>query len=150
MELNASDQILGLTSGKTSGIFTYMGIDFFPNATLRDLDQIRLLHYDYLISDFGVFTPDVLSGSVHSSACMIVGSVSQWNTRRYGSFIMSLEKQRIYQEPIIFLDNLGSKKESKTMKRLYHTDVIPFPYLTNPFQLTFDDLEIFKRLLGKI
>lgn len=150
MELNASGQILGLTSGKTSGIFTYMGIDFFPDAMLCDLDQICHLHYDYLIFDFGVFTPDIFSGSVHLSACMIIGTVSPWNTRRYGTFIMSLQKQSIYQEPIIFLDNLGSKKESKTMKRLYHTDVIPFPYLINPFQLTFDDWEIFKRLLEKI
>lgn len=136
--------------GKKSNVFTYMGVDFFPNSCFRDLQQIEQLHYDYCILDYGVLFSGSFPEYVRASSKIAVSTVSEWNFNKCYSFIMSMQKQIIDQKHFLFLGNLGPPKQIRTLKQRTDGNVMSFPYLKDPFQLTSDQWGIFKELLGKL
>ena len=136
--------------GKKSDVFTYMGVDFFPDASFRDLQQIEQLHYDHCILDYGVLSSGSFPEYIRSSSKIAVGMVSEWNLNQYYRFMMSLQKQIMDQKHLLFLGNLGPQKQIRTLKRKTDGNLMSFPYLTDPFQLTSDQWGIFKELLGRL
>lgn len=134
-----------------SNVFTYMGIDFFPNTVFDTLPFIYRLHYDYCVLDFGVLHQNNYPEFVRGDHCLVVGTVSPWNTRQYNDFICHLfTSTTIDQDKVMFLGNLGTKRTPGKWNLKYPALLHSFPYLDNPFQLTSSDWGILKEILEKM
>ena len=50
LEVNATNEIYQLNPKQTTGQFTYMGIDFFPEVTLRQLPELLQMKYSCFVA----------------------------------------------------------------------------------------------------
>lgn len=147
IELNTSNQIYSLSSGRTKKKFTYHGITFFPCITVTSLPEILNKDFDYFILDFGVLNIYTAKVFAKCDKQFLVCSLAKWKEKQ------SLEKQKklfeqtyLCQEQIIFLDNLQTKK-STLFSSITHR--ISIPFIQNPFHIETQLFYVFHQLLER-
>ena len=143
LELNATREIAQLNPSSSPGRFTYMGIDFYPDATLRQLPELLQLKYSYFVLDFGVpnaYTfPEFLRCDLKFTVC----SYSPWKRQQYDNFYRHYNKNNeLHHTNVKVLGNYGIKDTGNK-----NCETIPF--LPNPFQLAPGEFTFFDRLLER-
>lgn len=143
LELNASREIHLLNTKSGAKPFTYMGIDFFPEITLRQLPEILQQGYGILVLDFGVPNTYTFPEFLRCEQKLAVCSFSPWKKDQYDSFFAHYNKNKeMLHMNVKILGNYGIKDKHKK-----NCDTIPF--LPNPFQLAPGEFTFFDRLLER-
>ncbi len=150
IELNATGQILNLSSENSPQPFCFQRIDLYPQITLETLPQILKKQYAYSVLDMGVLNEHTYREFLRCDQRFIVGSICPWKANCYYSLLESLSYQSIHhQKDFILLGNLGIKKYVKQFQQKYNICIRAVPFLENPFQLTPSDWTFLNELLKK-
>ena len=143
LELNATNEIYQLNPKPSTGKFTYMGIDFFPEATLRQLPEFLQMNYSYFVLDFGVPNAYTFSEFLRCGLKYCVCSYSPWKRQQYDDFYRHDNKNNeLHHTHVKVLGNYEIKDSGNK-----NCETIPF--LPNPFQLAPGEFTFFDRLLER-
>lgn len=149
IELNSTKQISVLNKRNTAGTFTKIGIDFFPSITLSKLTDILSQNYDFFIIDFGILNQFTINEYRRCNTQLAICPVSPWKRNIFDEFInMFKEKYTNYQTQIYFLGN-NNKENLNKIHRVYKINILPLPFLPNPFQITSEEFDFFKRIIER-
>ena len=92
LEVNATNEIYQLNPKHTTGKFTYMGIDFFPEVTLRQLPELLQMKYSCFVLDFGVPNAYTFPEFLRCGLKFCVCSYSPWKRQQYDDFYRHYNK----------------------------------------------------------
>ena len=128
-------------------MFTYIGIDFFPCASITSLTEILNKNYDFYILDMGVINTYVAIELAKCDKQFLVCSLSKWKRHQTEDKINELFQQtHLSQERVTILANLQTKKSISFPGFKYR---ISIPFISNPFQLEPDLFRVFHHMLGR-
>ena len=143
LEVNATNEIYQLNPKHTTGKFTYMGIDFFPEVTLRQLPELLQMKYSCFVLDFGVPNAYTFPEFLRCGLKFCVCSYSPWKRQQYDDFYRHYNKNNeLHHTHVKVLGNYEIKDTgNKNCKTI--------PFLPNPFQLAPGEFTFFDRLLER-
>ena len=147
IELNLTNQISSLSNGKNLKSFSYFGIDFFPQVSVTSLKEILSKNYDFYVLDMGVLNNYTATEFAKCDKQFLVCSFSKWKKTQTLEKLKQLYQQAyICQEHVILLSNL---EEIKSNRFPSSKNRIPFPFISNPFQLEPNLFHVFDHMLGR-
>lgn len=150
VELNASNQICSLSPGTGNGAFSYMGITMFPGITLTSLPELLRMDYDYFILDMGVLNTYSVREFVKCEKQFLVCSLSKWRKKLTLEKLEKLRTDLSCNQKILRILGCGSEKESKlSLPNGATFQMIPIPFISNPFHLPLELFSFFRKILGE-
>ena len=151
IELNATNQIRLLNLNTNNYTFRKNYINFFPNSTLNNLQDILKQDYDFFILDFGVLNQYTINEYARCHMQLAICPLSSWKKTVLEEFLETLcDKYINYQTHITFLGYERIKENLTRIHRTYKIDILPLPFLPNPFQITSEDFDFFNNLLERM
>ena len=150
VELNATNQIFLLNNRKSNGTFSKIGIDFFQNITLATLSDVLSHDYDFFVLDFGVLNQFTINEFKRCNLQLAICPLSPWKRNIFDEFVNMLKDNYTnYQKQITFLGNNKIKENLTQIHHVYKINILSLPFLSNPFQITSEDFDFFKRVLER-
>lgn len=73
-----------------------------------------------------------------------------WKRNVFDEFVNMLkDNYKNYQKQITFLGNNKTKENLTQIHHVYKINILSLPFLSNPFQITSEDFDFFKRVLER-
>lgn len=150
IEFNSTHQVHAMHANKpTRSYYNLHRIDFYPDVTFLNLQNILGKGYDFYIFDMGVINPNTLPALAHTDYCLVYGSISSWRSELYHDYIINnIPEISNYQKKIAYLACGCSKRNLANFRRQYQLRPLPVPSLDNPFQFTSQDWEKMEDLVS--
>ena len=147
IELNTTNQIHSLSSGKTKRSFTYSGIVFYPCVTVTSLPEILNENFDFFLLDMGILNIYTAKEFIKCDKQFLVCSLGKWKEKQTLEKLEKLFNQtNLYQEQITLLSNLQTKESTIFSK---FKNRISIPFIPNPFLLETHLFYVFQQLLER-
>lgn len=134
IELNTTNQIRCLSKAHNKRVFSYKGIDFYPNTSLTSLGEILHKDYRYFVLDMGVLNTYTTKEFQRCDELFLICSPSKWRLPLAKEKIETLLKNVMSQNHVTVIMNLCEKK-SKVLRLSFAHRCVAFPFIPNPFQL---------------
>lgn len=149
IELNTTDQIRSLSHDTDVSSFSICGYILFPQVKVTSLPEILAMDFDYFVIDMSIITAYTAREFVKCNHRFLVCSLCEWKKADTSRKLKQLFQQtNISQEAVTILNNL-CKKSTVVFSDLPHLQVIPFPFIQDPFQLEPKEFAIFSNLLAR-
>lgn len=107
------------------------------------------LQHKYKVLDFGVLTPYTLSEFARCDQQIVLTNVSRWKEKQLDLFLQkqkTITIRKDLNECISFLCWGATKDNQKRIERAYGIQVIPVPFLENPFQVSSKHFQFFEQI----
>ena len=148
IELNTTNQINSLVTTQGNNVFSYKGIDFFPNASVTSLIEILNLNYQYYILDIGVLSTYNLKEFLRCDKQFLVCSSRKWKLQNAKEKIDSIFKNKKALKFVTMIMNLSEKEIHYSIFSNLH-NCVSFPFIENPFQLTIGHVHVMAQILER-
>lgn len=145
IELNATNQIRALTKNQGTKVFSYRGIDIFPNTSVTSLAEILGFDYRYFILDMGVLNTHTASEFLRCDKPFLVCSPSKWKLPHIKEKLEALFSNINSQNRVTIIMNF--RENESFFSSFPNMRQISFPYLQNPFHLTKRHFHVFTKFL---
>lgn len=133
IELNATNQIRALNKKQGTQVFSYRGIDIFPNTSVTSLSEILGFNYQYFILDMGVLNTHTTQEFLRCDKPLLVCSPSKWKLPHAKEKIETLFSNQNIQQRVTLVMNFREESNFSCFSNMHRQ--VSFPYLENPFQI---------------
>ena len=147
IELNGTRRFACLSnpdqcSRKANPCFIRNRIHFYPEMTLPELSSIDRHRYAYQVIDFGVITQSVKAEFLNCDVKLVLCSFPEWKKAETLEQLFVLFPNQTMQKGITLLGDPLVENSERGAFRL-----LSLPFITNPFQITFHEFEVFEKIL---
>lgn len=148
VELNTTNQISALSKAQGNQIFSYKGIDFFPNISVTSLTNVLNYDYSYFILDMGVLNTYTIKEFFRCDKQFLICSPSKWKLPFAKEKIETLFKNHNVQNHVTVIMNLSEKTSTFSIFSILHR-CVSFTYLENPFQIKPSHFHVISQILER-
>lgn len=150
LEVNASRAIRALSKKKDTDLsFSYQGVSYYPEVTIRELPERLQMRCRYKVLDFGVLTPYTMPAFAQCDRQIVMTNAGLWKTRQLTQFLDGY-KQKNYRkdtkQTITFFAVGAAENDIRQLSASCGVRVIPIPFLKTPFHVSHRDFGIFENI----
>ena len=147
--MNGSHQICSLAGKQNPRMpFVHQRITYYPSVTLDQMQKVLSKHYKYFVLDFGCANPHTAQAFAHCDIRLVIGCISPWKNTQYMKAVQTFCLKYRKEGGIVYLGNLSwGRKINGQLEKCCDIQIVPVPFLPNPFRVTSDEFTFFEDIL---
>lgn len=125
--------------------FRVLGVDYIPCAGAQERSRCMGQGYGAMVIDFGERSSENIRECLLCDVKILLGSFAEWQAE---TFIEVLQEQADLKQGFRYAAVFGSGELEKEIMKTYGCHIIRIPFTYDPFAITGQDIQFFKKLLG--
>lgn len=127
--------------------FRIYDVDYYPNASSKELPSLLNQGYEYLILDMGNMEEANLPELLRCDKKIVLGSLAPWKMNKFRNTLNRFSQTASSGEGFIYLMESGNPKTLRKISGTYHIIVRSVPFIQNPFRIGKEFFSILQELL---
>lgn len=151
-DYNQADKVFDIIAGEngkeSDDVFNVNGVDYYACFSLRNLPDLNVKNYNFVIVDFGLYDDDMIEEYGRCSLQILVSGSRVWETIQLSKVFGSVTEEQLKTYNFLFIGTPEEKKASfkkdmQPMKHVFFGEYAPNPYSSEGYQAIKDILDDF-------
>ena len=127
--------------------FRIHDVDYYPNASAKELPCLLNQGYRYLILDLGSAEEADFSELLRCDRKIVIGNPAPWKMDKFRKTLTRITQKTATGEGFLYLMEMGKPKNLRELSGQYHIILRSIPLIENPFRIEKEFFSILQELL---